>query len=464
MNLLVLTVFFPLIASLALLCLPKEKKPLAAVSVLGLGLGFNLLCFFKYLKAGSFSYHSRINQWLALYFVGDGLALFMALVSSLVALLICLYALDYMRHYENRGEFYFWTVLFIGSMQGLIFSANLILLFCFWELTSLCSWRLIGFYRQENCLKAADKAFLITFFGASLMLAGFILIYLNYGTLDLPLLKGIVLNLPVSFLLLAGIISKSAQLPLETWLPDAGLAPTPVTALLHAAVLVKIGIYVFARLFCLTFAGQEVFLKAVIALSAATIIVGAGSALAEKDLKHILAYSTISQLGYILLALSLDSQTALRVALTYILAHSLAKAGLFLCAGIIEQKSGTKEITRLGGLLKLMPYTATAYLLCAFSVVGIAPFLGFWPKLMTVFLVLRSGHLLAGLLAVAGAVFTLFYLLRIFNRVFLGELQLVAGEDRKSPMVWVALTFGFLSLFLGLGAGPLFNFINLFSR
>jgi len=333
-------------------------------------------------------------------------------------------------------------------------------MFCFWEITSVCSWKLIAFYRRDKDVKAAERAFLVTFFGASLMLIGIILIYLNYGATDMFLLKGMPLVNLIAFLLLTGIISKSAQLPLQTWLPDAGVAPTPVTALLHAAVLVKIGIYIFARVFSLTFLASPLFFNVVIILSVITILIGGCSALVENNIKRILAYSTISQLGYIILTLSLNTFISFKIALLYILAHSLAKAGLFLCTGIIEHKTGTKDINRLGGLLKSMPYTAAAYILCAFSIIGLPPFLGFWPKFMAVLLTFQGGYFWAGILAVAGALLTLFYLMRLFDKVFLGQEQIAVKKEEKSWMIYVVLVLGALSLVLGIWIKLPFNLLT----
>ncbi len=464
MNILLTLIFLPIIGSLAVYILPKKYKASVSVFILGLALMFSLLLISVFLRGREILFSRYLNSWLSISFMADGLAVFMAALSLFVGFLIALYSLEYMRHYEESGAFYFWMVLFLGSMTGLIFSANLLLLFCFWEITSVCSWRLIGFYRQEKDLKAADKAFLITFFGASLFLIAIILVYLNYGTLELNTLRGVSIANLVAFLFLAGIASKSAQLPLQSWLPDAGVAPTPVTALLHAAVLVKIGVYVFARLFNLTFILSPIFFNSAICISVITIIVAAGSALVETNMKRILAYSTISQLGYILLALALNSEISFKIALIYILAHSLAKAGLFLCAGLIEHKTGTKNINELGGLLKTMPYTATAYILCAFSIIGIPPFLGFWPKFMLVLLSFKAGHLVAGTTAVVGALFTLFYLMRLFERVFLGEVKIQAKEDARSFMTAVVLILGVLSLFLGLVMRLPFNLVNTLIR
>lgn len=460
MNPVFMTIAVPFAGALMSFILPRRFKSWVSVFILGATFVLSLFSIGLVLKYRQLLFMQYLTGWFGLSFIADGLSTFMAAVSSFIAFLISLYSLEYMGHYDDRGEFYSWMVLFVASMMGLVFSANLILLFCFWELTSVCSWRLIGFYRGQKDVKAADKAFLITFFGASLMLAGMVLVYLEFNTLEVAALRSLSISSLAAFLILGGIISKSAQLPLQTWLPDAGVAPSPVTALLHAAVLVKIGIYVFARLFGLTFTAHPVFFNATIIISIITIIVAAGSALIEKNMKRILAYSTISQLGYILLALALNSDISFKVALVYILAHSLAKAGLFLCAGIVEQKSGTKDIDELGGLAKSMPYTALAYLLCAFSIIGIPPFLGFWPKLMVVLLSIKSGYILAGLAAVSGALLTLFYLMRLFNRVFLGEVKIPAQEGKNSIMVLVVLALGGLSLALGILFRLPFNFVS----
>jgi NADH:ubiquinone oxidoreductase subunit 5 (subunit L)/multisubunit Na+/H+ antiporter MnhA subunit len=450
MNSVFTIISLPVLGAFVIRFFPKRYKGALSVSILCLTFMISLFSIPSVIRCKELFFQRYFTDWFSLSFVIDGLSIFMAVVSSFVACLISFYSLEYMKEYENSGEFYFWMVLFVGAMMGLVFSANLMLMYCFWEVTAVCSWRLIGFYKQEKDTKAADRAFLVTFFGASLLLLGIILIYLNYGTLELSLLKGKSLANLFAFLLLGGIISKSAQLPLQTWLPDAGVAPTPVTALLHAAVLVKIGVYVFARFFGLTFFTTPFFINTVIGLSVVTIIVAGACALIENNMKRILAYSTISQLGYVILAFSLGTGLSFKIGLLYILAHSLAKAGLFLCAGIIEHKTGTKNINELGGLLKTMPYTGLAYILCAFSIIGIPPFLGFWPKFMVVLFAIKGGYVLAGALAITGALFTLFYLMRLFEKVFLGEIKIKAEEGNRSLMVQVVIILGALSLILGL--------------
>ncbi|MCX7661392.1 MAG: proton-conducting transporter membrane subunit, partial [Candidatus Omnitrophica bacterium] len=364
---------------------------------------------------------------------------------------------EYMREYPEKDEFYFWTVLFVGAMMGLIFSNQLLLMYCFWEITAICSWKLIGFYRREEDNKSAQRAFLTTFLGASLFLLGIIILYFECNTLDLNPLKGKILSNLIAGLFLCGILSKSAQLPFQSWLPDAGVAPTPVTALLHAAVLVKIGVYAFIRLFNLTFEVLPSFQYFCLWLGVSTILVSAGCALKENNMKRILAYSTISQLGYIIVISSFKTELAFRFTLLYILAHSLAKAGLFLCVGIVENKSGTKDITKLGGLLKTMPLTGLAYILSSLSIIGLPPFLGFWPKVMTILITAQHGYFWLTTLLVVGAIFTLLYLTRLFHYVFGGDLKIKIEEEKRSIMVYVCLLLGILSLLLGI-------FIKVFLR
>jgi NADH:ubiquinone oxidoreductase subunit 5 (subunit L)/multisubunit Na+/H+ antiporter MnhA subunit len=250
-------------------------------------------------------------------------------------------------------------------------------------------------------------------------------------------------------LILFGILSKSATLPLHTWLPDAGVAPSPVTSLLHAAVLVKIGVYAFARLFLVTFSVGEVWHTAVPIIAAASALVSAGAAIVETDIKRIIAYSTVSQLAFIFLGLSTNSAMGAAGGLLYIMMHSLAKGGLFLCAGIVEHNMHTKDIRQLGGLIKTMPVTAVSFLLCAFSVMGIPPFGGFFAKYMVINGAVEAGHPWIAATFLIGAVMTVIYLLRAFTTVFLGETKLAVKEE-SATMVFSVGLLAALSIVSGL--------------
>ncbi|MDD5252480.1 MAG: NADH-quinone oxidoreductase subunit L [Candidatus Omnitrophica bacterium] len=380
----------------------------------------------------------------------DSLAVGMAIVVSFISALIILYSFDYIKHYENQNEYYFMVVLFLGAMMGLVFSGNLILLYIFWEITAVTSWRLIGFFRRKEHILRADKAFLVTVFGSLLMLLGFIRIYQETGSFDLFTIKQVIKLHPISnltiALILAGIFSKSATLPFHTWLPDAGVAPSPVTALLHAAVLVKIGVYVFARIFIATIPLAVFWQTAVPIIAGTSALVCAGAALLETDLKRIIAYSTISQIGFIFLGLSIGSPIGVAGGLLFILMHGLAKAGLFLCAGVVEQNAKTKDIRQLGGLIQTMPVTALSFLFCAFSVMSIPPFGGFFSKYMVISGALETGHLIIAAVFLFGALLTILYLLRAFNMVFLGEIKNSSAKEGSLIMLLCVGLFAILSL------------------
>ena len=384
----------------------------------------------------------------------DALAVFMAVTASLIGCIIVIYSFGYITRYPNRNEYYMMVVLFLGSMMGLVFSANLIFLYIFWELTAIASWRLIGFFREKQHVIRADKAFLVTVFGALVMLMGFILIYRQTGSFDLAVIKDSLAadGIPslTMILILFGILSKSATLPFQTWLPDAGVAPSPVTALLHAAVLVKIGVYVFARLFIATFSYSATLHTAVLGIAAASALISAGAALVETDMKRVIAYSTISQIAFIFLGFAAGGTIGVAGALLYILMHGLGKGGLFLCAGIVEQGTHTKDITKMGGLISVMPVTAVSFFACALSVMGVPPLGGFFSKYFVFSGAVNAGHTVIAITFLAGAILTIMYLLRLFNMIFLGEARVVPAREGSRLMVASVAALAVLSLAAGI--------------
>lgn len=387
---------------------------------------------------------------LSFGFYGDALAVFMATTASFVSSVIIIYSYGYIEEYENQNEYYMMICLFVGAMMGLVYSTNLIAIYTFWEISALCCWRLIGFYRTELTVQKANKAFVVTVMGALIMLVGFIGIYGETGTFELSAMKGTHIPSWSVVLILFGILSKSATFPLHSWLPDAGVAPSPVTSLLHAAVLVKIGVYAYARLFVLTFDIDEVFTAAVPAVAAVSAIISAGVAFRENDIKRVVAYSTISQLAFILLGLSSGTEVGFIGGLLYILAHSVAKGGLFLCCGIVEHNVHTKDIRVMGGLAKSMPFTALAFILCAFSVMGIPPFSGFFAKHLVIDGIVSSGNVAIGAVFIAGAVMTVMYLGRLFVKVFLGPQTFPETKEGTPIMVVSVMILAAVSLLLGI--------------
>jgi proton-translocating NADH-quinone oxidoreductase chain N len=447
-----LTVLVPILGSLTIPLASLVSKTfrslwsvlLGAVTVM---LPMTLIPFA--LDGGELVFRQNLVLGLDFILIIDPLSIFMSIVSSSIGFLIIVYSLGYIRHEENQNEYYLMVVLFIGSMMGLVYSGNMIFMYLFWEIIAICCWRLIGFDRVKEHVRKADKAFLVTFFGAVVMLLGFILIYNQTGSFDLTAMRGTLIPGGAVVLILFGMFSKSATFPLHTWLPDAGVAPTTVTALLHAAVLVKIGVYAYARLFLYAYQIPDVWQQIIPVVVVVSSLIAAGAATVENDFKRILAYSTVSQIGYIFLGFSMANPAGISGSLLFILMHGLAKAGLFLCAGIVIHATHKKDIREMGGLIKTMPVTAVSFLVCAFSVIGIPPFGGFFSKFLVIAGTLDAGRTWLAATALFTAVLTMFYLLKVFSQVFLGDLKEPAPERTKS-MVAVVAVLAFLSFAAGI--------------
>ncbi|MEW6686455.1 MAG: NADH-quinone oxidoreductase subunit L [Candidatus Edwardsbacteria bacterium] len=425
-TLMLSTVFVPILGSLTIPLVAQISSKARSVWSLLLGIVTSLcpiLLIPFALKGGNLVVQKPLVYGFDAVFVADALSIFMAIVSSFIGGLIVFYSLGYVKHEEEQNEYYLMVLLFIGAMMGLVFSANLIMMYLFWEISAICCWRLIGFYREKEHVIKADKSFLVTFGGAVVMLFGFITIYNQTGTFNLLEMRGTTISSLAVVLILIGMFSKSATVPIHTWLPDAGVAPSTVTALLHAAVLVKIGVYAFARIFCFTFTLPNGWYTWIPVLAMLSALISACAAMVDNNMKRILAYSTVSQIGYIFLGFGMFNQVGIAGALLFILMHGLAKAGLFLCAGVVEHATHTKDIREMGGLIKTMPITAISYLLCALSVIGIPPLGGFFSKFMVIMATVKGGQIWVAALAIFTAGLTLLYLFRLFNAVFLGEAK-----------------------------------------
>ncbi len=454
-NLVNIIIAVPILGSVLILLL-KERDWNKILSSIFVFVSFVLVVVLYYNSfSNNFSFQ---KEHRTTYLFIDNYAIVMALVSSFISFLIILYSYSYMKSYDRQNEYYFYVTLFIGSMLGLIFSSDLILMYIFWEITSICSWKLISFYKKEQHIFAANKAFLITFLGSAMMLLGISILFADHRTFNLIDLKGRRISDLAMLLIFCGMISKSAQVPFHTWLPEAGVAPTPVTALLHAAVLVKIGVYTFGRIFVFTLLPSPVFQNFVMWLSLLTILFSGLVAYVEKDIKRILAYSTISQIGYIFLGFATNVYIGIIGSIFYIVSHGIAKAGLFLAAGVIEHNTHERDITKLGGLYHTMPITSIAFLLCAMSVIGFPLLSGFFAKFFVVSGIVASGKIFIAVGAILGAVITMLYLLRVYNKVFLGEKKFEVREETKI-MLFVIILLGIISIILGIFPQTIINFL-----
>lgn len=319
----------------------------------------------------------------------DGLGLVFALIISGIGALIMAYAGGYMAGHPHQGRLYAFLLMFMGSMLGIVLADNVLTLFVFWELTSITSFLLIGFNHQElKSRKSAIQALVITVLGGQLMLGGLLILGHVAGSYELSAITAQAqqiqdhsLYVPILLLILAGAFTKSAQVPFHFWLPGAMEAPTPVSAYLHSATMVKAGVYLLARLHP-TLGGTDYWQIIVGGAGAVTMIVGAYLAFPQHDLKRLLAYSTVSALGTLVLLIGVGTERAISAMVVFLIVHSLYKGALFLVAGIIDHETGTRDVTRLGGLRAAMPITAVIAILAAFSMAGLPPLFGFLGKEM----------------------------------------------------------------------------------
>ena len=323
---------------------------------------------------------------LSLSFRFDGLSLLFAGLITAVGTLIVIYGRTYLELHPHVARFHVALFAFMGSMLGLVLSDNVILLFVFWELTGFTSFLLIGFEHDRLAARrAATQALIVTGGGGLALLAAGILVVQAAGT---PLLSDLMnsgglvghpLHVGIVVLVLVAAFTKSAQFPFHFWLPNAMQAPTPVSAYLHSATMVKAGVYLVARMTPIL-GGAPIWTGTITVIATLTMVIGAIRALLETDLKRVLAYSTISALGILMLLFGMGSPQAVTAGLVYLLAHACYKGALFLVAGAVEHETGTRDVASLGGLRRIMPRTAAGAALAAGSMAGIFPFSGFIAK------------------------------------------------------------------------------------
>ena len=319
----------------------------------------------------------------------DGLSLLFALLILVIGVLIILYARYYLKPAENIGKFYALLLCFKGSMLGIVLSSNLLLMMIFWELTSLTSFLLISFWNhKQDARRGARMALAVTGGGGLALLAGILIIGNIVGSFELDdvLAAGDVIKAhamyPVALtLVLLGAFTKSAQFPFHFWLPHAMQAPTPVSAYLHSATMVKAGIFLMARLYP-ALAGTEQWFYMVSFTGMATLLIGAYVAMFKHDLKGLLAHSTVSHLGLITLLFGMGTELAAVAAVFHVINHATFKASLFMAAGIIDHETGTRDMRRINGLWRYMPHTATLAMVAASSMAGVPLLNGFLSKEM----------------------------------------------------------------------------------
>lgn len=397
-------------------------------------------------------------------FVADGLGVFLAIVATVIGALAVIFSVEYMRGERQLGRYYALVLFFIGGMAGLVLTTNLLLVFFFWEITALCSYALIAFHNDDpRAVAGGIKALIITQVGGVGLLAGALILFASTGSYDINaflanpgILNPRLLSL-MAFGFLIAAAAKSAQFPFQTWLPDAMEAPTPISALIHAATMVNAGVYLLARFFP-AFEGVPGWRLAVMLVGMLSAIMAGLMALAANDLKRVLAYSTVSQLGYMVYAVGAGGVYASQF---HLLSHSVFKALLFLAAGAVIHAVGTRDMREMGGLGKKMPLVRAVFVIGALALTGIPILNGFWSKELVLEAGLEGGPAWMYALMVFTAGLTALYTFRMVWMVFYGQPRsdLHAHDARLAMQVaLIPLAFGALTTWLL--AGPFASLLH----
>lgn len=469
--------FLPLIAAMPFvgalfpgLMIQAGRNVCAATAAIPTVLAFTMLMICAPAVIGGEVLHFQL-PWLPMLglnvnFFLDGLGLLFAGLILGIGLLIILYARFYLSRQDPMGQFYTYLLLFQGAMVGIVLSDNILLLLIFWELTSLSSFLLIGYWKHlPEGRQGARMALTVTGMGGLAMIAGMLILGDIVGSYDLSVIlqnkeaiQASPLYLPALLLILLGCFTKSAQFPFHFWLPHAMAAPTPVSAYLHSATMVKAGLFLMARMWPVL-AGTPEWFYIVATTGLVTMVLGAVIALFKDDLKALLAFSTVSHLGFITMLLGFGTPIAAVVAVFHIINHATFKAALFMTAGIIDHEAHTRDIKRLGGLRHLMPITFTIALVAALSMAGIPPLNGFMSKEM---MLEEAAHTVwAGIpwlvpaVATLGALFSVAYSFRYIAHVFLGPARNDYPAKPHDPGLGMWASPGFLVLLVVLiGLAP----------
>ena len=439
-----------------------------ATVVLGICMFLSFYAAYLVFTRGEFSiekvWYVTGNIKITMGMLADGLSAMMLVVVTIVSFLVHLYSMGYMHGDKRYWLFFVELQLFSASMLGLVLAHNYLQMFICWELVGLCSYLLIGFwYEKKSASDAAKKAFLVTRIGDVGMLIGILLLFTTIGTLTFGGVFGAAeagsispkMITAVTILLFCGAMGKSAQFPLHVWLPDAMEGPTPVSALIHAATMVAAGVYLVGRSFPL-FSHSPQTMMVVAAIGAFTAIFAASIAVVQTDIKRVLAYSTISQLGYMILALGIGAYVA---GMFHLMTHAFFKALLFLGSGSVIHAAGTQDIREMGGLGKKMKITTWTFVIGSLSLSGFPLLAGFWSKDEILGFAFSNGRYLIFAVGAFTAFLTAFYMFRLIFTVFYGKPSKASEHAHESPKVMtipliILAVFAVIAGFVGTPFNP----------
>jgi multicomponent Na+:H+ antiporter subunit D len=393
----------------------------------------------------------KIGGWIppfGICMVLDGLTSFMLVTVNLVSFLVTLYSVSYMKRFTDKGKFYTLFMLMLAGMHGVIMTGDLFNLFVFLEIASIASYALVAFGTEAEELEASFKYAIMGSVASSFILLGIAMLYsytstLNMADISLVLSQksgGILISF-VGVLFLVGFGLKAALVPFHAWLPDAHpSAPAPISAMLSGVFIKTLGVYALARLFFNVLGISDRFLFILVILGLISMVVGAILAISQHDIKRMFAYSSISQIGYIVLALGIASPLAILGGLFHLINHAVFKSLLFLNSGAIEYSCGTRDLKKLGGLYSKLSITGYTGLLGSMSISGVPPFSGFWSKLIIIIAAVQARYFGSAAVAIIVGIITLAYYLKFFGFAFLGRLDDAWQKVKEVPWpMWLSM-------------------------
>ncbi len=396
-----------------------------------------------------------VNIRLAL----DGFSLFMLVAISLVGLAASLFSIDYMEHYGAKGNYYALYLVMIAGMNGLVLSTDLFSVYIFLEVAAVASYALVAYGLGRDELEAAFKYLMLSVVASAFVVAAIAVIFGMTGSLDFAavaialkeLNAGAVVGVAAAFFIL-GFGLKAALVPFHAWLPDAHpSAPAPISAVLSGLLIKVSGVYAMTRIFFGVFGLTPALSGVLMLLGTVSMVVAAFLALGQKDMKRMLAYSSISQVGYVVLGIGIGTPLGIAGGLFHLFNHALAKGLLFLTSGSVQQATGTRDMDDMGGLAKRMPVTAVTNLIGSLSIAGVPPLNGFWSKLLIIVALVQAGHPVFAVIAVLASVLTLWYYLIMQRKAFFGKLNEKWAAVKEAPFWMTAATVLLALLCVGIG-------------
>ena len=396
-----------------------------------------------------------VNLRLAL----DGFSLLMLLAVSLVGLCVTLFSIDYMEHYGAKANYYALLLIMIAGMNGLVLSTDLFNVYVFLEVAAVASYSMVAFGRGYDELEAAFKYLMLSVIASAAIVISIAVLFGMTGNLSFAgvakalqeLDAGPIVGIAAA-LFIMGFGLKAALVPFHAWLPDAHpSAPAPISAVLSGLLIKVSGVYALTRIFLNVFGLTPALSAVLMVLGTVSMVAAAFLALGQKDIKRMLAYSSISQVGYIVLGIGLGTPLGIAGGLFHLFNHALAKGLLFLTSGSIQQSTGTRNLDEMGGLAKRMPFTAATNLIGSLSIAGVPPLNGFWSKLIIIIALIQAGHPVFALIAVLASVLTLWYYLLIQRKAFFGNLNERWAAVKEAPFWMTAATVLLAALCVGVG-------------